>query len=107
MFIWSIRFQLLWEEPLWWKQATWKEIQVKDLDIPAGFQWKLTQVAAGTVAATTPTMVSFFLDEACSKEEKIADIPVDTEISSLPLSIPTYVNTLYAQYKTSTNETKK
>ncbi len=47
-----------------------KEIQVKDLDIPAGFQWKLTQVAAGTVAATTPTMVSFFLDEACSKEEK-------------------------------------
>ena len=53
-----------------------KEIQVKDLDIPAGFQWKLTQVAAGTVAATTPTMVSFFLDEACSKEEKIADIPV-------------------------------
>ena len=84
-----------------------KEIQVKDLDIPAGFQWKLTQVAAGTVAATTPTMVSFFLDEACSKEEKIADIPVDTEISSLPLSIPTYVNTLYAQYKTSTNETKK
>lgn len=84
-----------------------KEIQVKDLDIPAGFQWKLTQVAAGTVAATTPTMVSFFLDEACSKEEKIADIPVDTEISSLPLSIPTYVNTLYAQYKTSTNEIKK
>ena len=84
-----------------------KEIQVKDLDIPAGFQWKLTQVAAGTVAATTPTMVSFFLDEACSKEEKIADIPVDSEISSLPLSIPTYVNTLYAQYKTSTNETKK
>ena len=46
-----------------------KEIQVKDLNIPAGFQWKLTQVAAGTVAATTPTMVSFFLDEACSKEE--------------------------------------
>lgn len=84
-----------------------KEIQVKDLNIPAGFQWKLTQVAAGTVAATTPTMVSFFLDEACSKEEKIADIPVDTEISSLPLSIPTYVNTLYAQYKTSTNEIKK
>ena len=47
-----------------------KEIQVKDLDIPAGFQWKLTQVAAGTVAATTPTMVSFFLDEACVKKRK-------------------------------------
>lgn len=84
-----------------------KEIQVKDLDIPADFEWKLTQVAGGTVTATIPTMVSFFLDEACSNEEKVATIPVDTEISSLPLSIPTCVNTLYAQYETNANGTRK
>jgi hypothetical protein len=47
------------------------------------------------------------LDEECSKEEKIADIPVDTEISSLPLSIPTYVNTLYASTKPSPMKSKK
>ena len=69
-----------------------KEIQVKDLDIPAGFQWKLTQVSETTVSSTipTPTIVSFFLDEACSEEEKLATIPVYAETSSLPLSIPTY-----------------
>jgi len=84
-----------------------KEIQVKDLNIPEDFQWKLTQVAGGTVSATTPTMVSFFLNETCNEEDKVATIPVDTEASSLPLSIPTYAKTLYAQYETNTNGTKK
>jgi len=43
-----------------------KELQMKDLDIPADFQWKLTQVSETTVSSTipTPTIVSFFLDEA-------------------------------------------
>lgn len=78
-----------------------KELQMKDLDIPADFQWKLTQVSETTVSSTipTPTIVSFFLDEACSEEEKLATIPVYAETSSLPLSIPTYAKTLYAQYK--------
>lgn len=78
-----------------------KELQMKDLDIPADFQWKLTRVSETTVSSTipTPTIVSFFLDEACSEEEKLATIPVYAETSSLPLSIPTYAKTLYAQYK--------
>ena len=84
-----------------------KEIQVKDLEIPADFQWKLTQVTEGKVSATTPTTVSLFLDEVCSTGEKIATIPVDAEASTLPLSIPTYAKMLYAQYETSTNGTKK
>lgn len=78
-----------------------KELQMKDLDIPADFQWKLTRVSETTVSSTipTPTIVSFFLDEACSEEEKLATIPVYAKTSSLPLSIPTYAKTLYAQYK--------
>lgn len=84
-----------------------KEIQVKDLEIPADFQWKLTQVSEGTVTSTIPTTVSLFLDEACSKGERVATIPVDAEVSSLPLSIPTYAKMLYAQYETSANSTKK
>ncbi len=84
-----------------------KEIHVKDLEIPEDFQWKLSQTAEGTVSATTPTMVSLFLNEACNEEEKVATIPVDAETSNLPLSIPTYIKTLYAQYKNSNNGTTK
>lgn len=85
-----------------------KEIQVKDLEIPEDFQWKLTQAASGNVSATTPTTVSLFLDEACSEGERLGtDIPVDAETSSLPISIPTYVKTLYAQYETTNNGIKK
>lgn len=76
-----------------------KELQMKDLDIPADFQWKLTRTAEGTVSANTPTMVSLFLDEKCSEKEKIATILVHDGESKLPLSIPTYVKTLYAQYR--------
>lgn len=47
-----------------------KEIQVKDLDIPAGFQWKLTQVAAGTVAATTPLWFPSFWMKHVVKKRK-------------------------------------
>lgn len=81
-----------------------KELQMKDLDIPADFQWKLTRTAEGTVSANTPTMVSLFLDEKCSEKEKIATILVHDGESKLPLSIPTYVKTLYAQYETGPNE---
>lgn len=84
-----------------------KELQVKDLEIPTDFPWKLTQVAETKISATTPTLVSFFLDEACSKEEKLATIPVYAETSSLPLSVPTYAKTLYAQYETDANGIKK
>lgn len=56
-----------------------KELQMKDLDIPADFQWKLTRTAEGTVSANTPTMVSLFLDEKCSEKEKIAMISVDAK----------------------------
>lgn len=84
-----------------------KEIHVKDLEIPENFQWKLSQTAEGTVSATTPTMVSLFLNEACNEGEKVATIPVDAETSNLPLSIPTYIKTLYAQYENSNNGTAK
>ncbi len=85
-----------------------KEIQVKDLEIPEDFQWKLTQAASGNVSATTPTAISLFLDEACSEGERLGtDIPVDAETSSLPISIPTYAKTLYAQYETTNNGIKK
>ena len=82
-----------------------KELQMKDLDIPADFQWKLTRTAEGTVSANTPTMVSLFLDEKCSEKEKIAMISVDAKSlgqqpDDLPLSLPTYVETLYAKYET-------
>lgn len=54
------------------------------------------------------TLVSLFLDEACSEGERLGtDIPVDAETSSLPISIPTYVKTLYAQYETTNNSIKK
>lgn len=84
-----------------------KELQLKDLEIPADFQWKLTQVAEGTASANTPMMVSLFLDEACSKGSEIGTIPVYTEALNLPLSIPTYVKTIYAQYETKENGKKK
>ena len=84
-----------------------KELQMKDLDIPADFQWKLTRTAEGTVSANTPTMVSLFLDEKCSEKEKIATILVHDGESKLPLSIPTYVKTLYAQYETGPNISKQ
>lgn len=82
-----------------------KELQMKDLDIPADFQWKLTRTAEGTVSANTSTMVSLFLDEKCSEKEKIAMISVDAKSlgqqpDDLPLSLPTYVETLYAKYET-------
>lgn len=81
-----------------------KEIKMTDLDIPDDFQWKLTQVAKGTTRSNAQTMVSLYLDEKCSEDEKIATIPVYKEDISLPLSIPTYVKTLYAQYQNTTGK---
>lgn len=76
-----------------------KEIKMTDLDIPSDFEWNLTQVAKGTTKANVQTMVSFYLDEKCSESEKVASVPVYTDVLNLPLSLPTYVNTLYAKYK--------
>lgn len=81
-----------------------KEIKMTDLNIPDNFQWKLTQVAKGTTRSNAQTMVSLYLDEKCSEDEKIATIPVYKEDISLPLSIPTYVKTLYAQYQNTTGK---
>lgn len=76
-----------------------KEIEMTDLDIPSDFEWDLTQVAKGTTKANVQTMVSLYLDEKCSESEKVASVPVYTDALNLPLSLPTYVNTLYAKYK--------
>lgn len=76
-----------------------KEIKMTDLDIPSDFKWDLTQVAKGTTKANVQTMVSLYLDEKCSESEKVATVPVYTDALNLPLSLPTYVNTLYAKYK--------
>ena len=70
-----------------------------DLNIPEDFQWNLTQVSKGTTIANTQTKVSLFLDEKCSKDEKVATIPVYNKAINLPLSLPTYVKTIYAQYQ--------
>ena len=51
-----------------------KEIKMTDLNIPEDFQWNLTQVTKGTTIANTQTKVSLFLDEKCSKDEKVATI---------------------------------
>lgn len=82
-----------------------KELQLKDLEIPADFKWDLTQVAQGTTSANIPTMVSFFLDEACSEDKELGNIPVYAETLNLPLSIPTYTKAIYARYE-SMNGTK-
>lgn len=76
-----------------------KEIKMTDLDIPSDFEWNLTQVAKGTTKANVQTMVSLYLDEKCSESEKVASVPVYTDALNLPLSLPTYANTLYAKYK--------
>ena len=76
-----------------------KEIKMTDLNIPEDFQWNLTQVTKGTTIANTQTKVSLFLDEKCSKDEKVATIPVYNKAINLPLSLPTYVKTIYAQYQ--------
>ena len=76
-----------------------KEIKMTDLNIPEDFQWNLTQVSKGTTIANTQTKVSLFLDEKCSKDEKVATIPVYNKAINLPLSLPTYVKTIYAQYQ--------
>ena len=74
-----------------------KEIKMTDLNIPEDFQWNLTQVTKGTTIANTQTKVSLFLDEKCSKDEKVATIPVYNKAINLPLSLPTYVKTIYAK----------
>ena len=65
-----------------------KEIKMTDLNIPEDFQWNLTQVTKGTTIANTQTKVSLFLDEKCSKDEKVATIPVYNKAINLPLSLP-------------------
>ena len=54
-----------------------KEIKMTDLNIPEDFQWNLTQVTKGTTIANTQTKVSLFLDEKCSKDEKVAILATD------------------------------
>lgn len=75
-----------------------KEVKMTDLDIPSDFKWNLTHVSKGTTHANVQTMVSLYLDEKCSESEKIATVPVYTDALNLPLSLPTYVNTVYAKY---------
>lgn len=81
-----------------------KEITMTDLEIPSDFEWNLTQMAKGTTKANVQTMVSLYLDEKCSESEKVATVPVYAEAINLPLSLPTYVNTLYAKYKNNKGE---
>lgn len=76
-----------------------KDIQVKDLEIPADFTWKLTQATHVETSANIPTMVSFFLDKACSDDKELGSIPVYKDVLNLPLSIPTYATTIYAKYE--------
>lgn len=76
-----------------------KEITMTDLEIPAGFKWDLTQVAKVTTSAKVQTMVSLYLDEKCSEESMIAEIPVYTEAASLPFSLPSHIKTIYAKYE--------
>lgn len=76
-----------------------KEITMTNLDIPADFKWDLTQVSKGTTKANVETMVSLYLDEKCSDSEKVATVPVYTDAINLPLSLPTYVNKIYAKYQ--------
>lgn len=81
-----------------------KEITMTDLEIPAGFKWDLTQMAKVTTKANVQTMVSLYLDEKCSESEKLATVPVYTDELNLPLSLPTYVNKIYAKYLNEENQ---
>lgn len=81
-----------------------KELTMTDLDIPSDFEWDLTQMAKGTTKANVQTMVSLYLDEKCSESEKVATVPVYTDELNLPLSLPTYVNKIYAKYLNEENK---
>lgn len=76
-----------------------KELTMADLEIPADFKWDLTQVSKGTTKANVETMVALYLDEKCSDSEKVATVPVYTDAVNLPLSLPTFVNKIYAKYQ--------
>lgn len=76
-----------------------QEVKMTDLDIPSDFEWDLTQVSNGTTKANVQTKVSLYLDEKCSESEKVATLMVYAEENNLPLSLPTYVTTLYAKYQ--------
>lgn len=76
-----------------------KEVKMTDLNIPSDFKWNLTHISKGTTHADVQTKVSLYLDEKCSESEKIATVPVYTDALNLPLSLPTYVNTVYAKYQ--------
>lgn len=76
-----------------------KEVKMTDLDIPSDFKWDLTQVSRGTTKANVQTKVSLYLDEKCSESEKVATLMVYAEENNLPLSLPTYVNKIYAKYQ--------
>lgn len=83
------------------------EKKVTDLRVPADFNWKMVETTKYAITANVPTMVSIFLDESCQEGNKLATIPVDTESAVLPLSVPTDVKTVYAQYESNVGKTVK
>ena len=75
-----------------------KEKQVTDLNIPADFAWKLSKNTQCFVTSNAATDVEIFTDESCAENTKLATITTVGEDIPLPLSIPTYVKTLYLKY---------
>ena len=72
--------------------------EVKDLTVPAGFDWSMTRSVSSVANASAPTEVSLYLDAACSDESKIADLTAVSDAAALPLSLPVYAQNIYARY---------
>lgn len=72
--------------------------EVKDLTVPAGFDWSMTRPVSGVANASIPTEVSLYLDAACTDERKIADLTAASDAAALPLSLPAYAQNIYARY---------
>lgn len=75
--------------------------KVTDLVIPPGFNWEMQTKASCIVSATKTSVISIFLDEACSEDKELMTLStVAGESVPLPLNLPTHVKTIYIAYET-------
>ena len=81
-----------------------KEIQVKDLNIPANFSWKTSKDAKCQIASTTTSLVSVFMDSDC--KQFLFTVNIDPAAPSLPFMIPDYLEKVYLKYETTSGENK-
>lgn len=74
------------------------DIDLKNMTIPADFDWKTSDDVKCVLAATAPARVEVYTNSECTPVSRIANLYVDTETEPVKLVVARGVEELYMRY---------